>query len=104
VYVLGIGADAVTNAILSIGNARLFLENDRLDIKVGRMHAHWLAWGVGVRACMRSSVHWRLSLCKALARASMRVCVRACVHVHGDPLMRHIPRADVPSLPKCSLQ
>ena len=35
VYVLGIGADAVTNAILGIGNARLFLENDRLDIKVG---------------------------------------------------------------------
>eukprot|EP00983_Pelagomonas_calceolata_P088795 1157244-Pelagomonas_calceolata.AAC.6 len=33
VYVLGIGADAVTNAILGIGNARLFLENDRLDIK-----------------------------------------------------------------------
>uniref|UniRef100_A0A7S3R343 Uncharacterized protein n=1 Tax=Dunaliella tertiolecta TaxID=3047 RepID=A0A7S3R343_DUNTE len=34
VYVLGIGADAVTNAILGIGNARLFLENDRLDIKI----------------------------------------------------------------------
>jgi stage V sporulation protein SpoVS len=34
VYLLGIGADAITNAVLGIGNARLFLENDRLDIKV----------------------------------------------------------------------
>ncbi len=34
IHMLAIGADAVTNAVLAIGNARLFLEQNAMDIKV----------------------------------------------------------------------
>lgn len=36
VQLTAVGADAVSNAVLAIGNARLFLEADHLDIKVGK--------------------------------------------------------------------
>ncbi len=35
VHLVAVGPDAVTSAVLAIGNARLFLENDKMDIKVG---------------------------------------------------------------------
>lgn len=34
VCLAAMGVDAVTNAVLAIGNARLYLEQDGLDIKV----------------------------------------------------------------------
>jgi len=33
-HLIAIGADAVTSAVLAIGNSRLFLEKDNMDIKV----------------------------------------------------------------------
>mmetsp|Transcript_21330 Transcript_21330/g.36317 ORF Transcript_21330/g.36317 Transcript_21330/m.36317 type:complete len:243 (-) Transcript_21330:138-866(-) len=33
-HLVAIGPDAVTNAVLAIGNARLYLENDKMDIKI----------------------------------------------------------------------
>ncbi len=32
--VVAVGAEAVTNAVLAVGNARLFLEQNGMDIKV----------------------------------------------------------------------
>lgn len=34
VQIIAVGVDAVTNAVLAVGNARLFLEKDGMDIKV----------------------------------------------------------------------
>jgi len=34
VQIIAVGVDAVTNAVLAAGNARLFLEKDNMDIKV----------------------------------------------------------------------
>ncbi len=41
--IVAVGAEAVTNAVLAVGNARLFLEQNGMDIKVcanTHRHAH----------------------------------------------------------------
>lgn len=49
-HLLAVGAEAVTNAVLAVGNARLFLEENAMDIKVsqGALGGKFELWG---RAC-----------------------------------------------------
>lgn len=55
VYLSAIGIDAVANAVLAVGNARLYLEEDNLDIKVQPEFVHIEKYGRqmnGLRFCL----------------------------------------------------
>lgn len=56
VYLTAMGIDAVANTVLAIGNARIYLENDKLDIKVQPEFEKVMKEG-GERNVLRFIVH-----------------------------------------------
>jgi hypothetical protein len=81
---VAIGADAVTNAVLAIGNARLFLEQNNMDIKVGQAGR----WGV---AAVWMACQWQ--------QQPMAACY--CLSVCAEAYLQHLCVLLYPACGQC---